>query len=147
MTETKNTTSVEEDLAQMDETIRTLEAEQAQLEAFHTPLTWDEIDASMLEELEAKERRRGIVPRLLAAARIKHAELRIASYERQAEPLRAECEKAYEKVERTRARVIRAQEEEQEARAEWGAARTAVGALEQRIKSVHNEIRQLKGEE
>ena len=66
----------------MDEQIRNMEAELRQTEQ---PIVWGEGAA---EELEARERRRAILPRLITAAKVKRAELRIQREQQAAEPWR-----------------------------------------------------------
>jgi sugar-specific transcriptional regulator TrmB len=68
MTKTKERT-VEEELREVEQEIESMERELAEREQ---PIVWGEVEAG---ELEAKERRRAILPRLITAARIKRLEL------------------------------------------------------------------------
>ena len=92
MTETKERT-VEEELREVEENIESMERKLAEREQ---PIVWGEVDAG---ELEAKERRRAILPRLITAARIKRLELLRRQTESELEPLRAEREDAHKKLE------------------------------------------------
>jgi hypothetical protein len=77
-------TELEQQMAELDSEIAAPEAEQ------ETPprvLSWSEIDETMLGKLEAAERRRGILPRLITAAKVRRLELERAKYERAMEPL------------------------------------------------------------
>ena len=71
MSETR-TQTVEEEIQCMDEEIARLEAERAELEGPPQEIGWDELVAKSAKyerELEARERRRGILPRLLSRPR------------------------------------------------------------------------------
>ena len=104
MTETKNTPTVEEEIATLDEEIRSLEAE---LEEHAAPLVWGEVDAG---ELVRKEQRRGVLPRLITAAKIKRLELEKRRTEGELQPLYTEREEAHKKLERATAKKLKAEE-------------------------------------
>ena len=146
MTETRNTTSVEEDLARMDETIRTLEAEQVELENLPAPLTWDEIQAGATTQLEAREARRGILPTLITAAKIKRLELERRKVEREMTPFEERLTSAYEKQEKALAKLHKAQEELNHARGDWHDVNLRLEKKQRRTKQINAEIQKLKGE-
>jgi hypothetical protein len=124
----------------VDEELREVERELAERER---PLVWGEVDA---EQLEAKERRRAILPRLLQAARIKRLELRIHEREQEIERLDAARAGAYERLEKAKAAELKAKERREVAYGEWGFAHAAVLSSEDRLKRYRRELRKLKGE-
>ncbi len=92
MTETKErkTESVEE----LDVKIAEMQAE---LEDGHgRPLSWDEVTATTPGEMARKEQRRGVLPRLIEAARVKRLELELRDREREAETLREGLQGRYD---------------------------------------------------
>jgi hypothetical protein len=137
MTET-TTHTVEEEIAALDEQIRNMEAE---LQEREQPLVWGEGAA---EELEQRERRRAILPRLITAARIRRAELRIERERKAAEPLEADQEAAYEKMQRAEARERKAHEDLMAARSEWSGIHTRLEKIGRRIKDREREIQALR---
>lgn len=132
--------AIEEEIAALDKEIQNMEAELAEESA--APLSWDEITSSTADELARKEQRRGILPRLLKAARIKRLELRKRQYELEAEPLRAECEENYHKLERATEKERKAKEEREAALGAWNFTLSTVRGLERRIKDTERQIRE-----
>ena len=130
----------------MDGEIERLEAERGELEAPARALTWDEIQAGAAEDLERREQRRGILPRLIVAAKVKRLELRRERYEREIEPLQKLRAEAHAKLEAVEAKRLQAVEEEEEARCEYGDAYTRIESRERRVKALDREIRELRGE-
>jgi hypothetical protein len=142
-TQTKEPTaeSIREELVKLDAEIESMEAE---LEAGEKPLVWDEVGS--VEGIAAEQHRLTILPRLIRAAKIKRAELRIRRTRAELEPLYAEREAAYKKLERTREKKRKVEEEEKSALAEWGAPHNLIQKRERRIKDAERELHELRGE-
>ena len=140
MTETKNTSTIEEEIATLDQEIESMERELAEEAA---PVAWGEVDA---DELVRKEQRRGVLPRLIAAAKIKRLELEKQRTERELEPLYTEREDAHRKLERAQAKKLKAEEEMLEARAAWSQPHVLIDKRERRLKDLDRQIAELRGE-
>lgn len=138
-------TTLDEEIAGMDREIERLEAERAELDAPARALTWDEIQAGAMEDLEARERRRGIVPRLIVAAKVKRLELHKAKWEREMEELAPVRDEAYARMEKAQAARVKAEEKEGLERAAWNRALYGVQGCEDRIKQADREIAELRG--
>ena len=144
MTETKK-----QNIQHMDEEIARLEAERAELERPPQEIGWDELVAKSAKyerELEARERRRGILPRLITAAKIKRLELQREQWEREIGPLEAERDAAYERIEAAEATLREARKEKGLAEGVWSDARWRIQSRRDRIQAIDREIRELKGE-
>jgi GTPase involved in cell partitioning and DNA repair len=137
MTKTKERT-VEEELREVEQEIESMERELAEREQ---PIVWGEVDAG---ELEAKERRRAILPRLITAARIKRLELLRRQTESELEPLRAEREDAHKKLERATAKRFKAEEEMLEARQAWSDPHTRIEKRERHLKDLDRQLHELR---
>ena len=74
MTTKQKTENLVEEEREMDGEIERLEAERAELMSPARTLTWEEIQAG--EDPGKRERRRGILPRLIVAAKVRRLELR-----------------------------------------------------------------------
>ena len=139
-----------EDLAreerEMDAEIDRLEAEQRELDSPARILTWDEIQAGAAEDLEKLERRRGILPRLVTATKVKRLEIRRARMEEEAGPLREALEGAHEQLQEAAAKRLRATEEENAARAAYSHPYTRLDTIERHTKQIDRDIRVLRGE-
>jgi chromosome segregation ATPase len=135
------TTTPEEEIQVLDREIASMEAELREVDA---PIVWGEAAA---EELEARERRRAILPRLITAARAKRLELQQEGYRRQLEPLGAECEQAYQKLQKALEKEHKAKEEREAAQGEWRIKLSATQNLKDRIRRTQRELRELKGED
>ncbi len=135
-----------EEEKKMDGEVARLEAEQAGLDGPASALTWEEVQSGAAGELEARERRRGILPRLIVAAKVRRLEVRREGYEAELGPLRERREKAHERLEAARAKRLEAAEEENAGRAEYSDAHLRVEGREARIKETDREIRRLRGE-
>ena len=144
MTTKQKTENLVEEEREMDGEIERLEAERAELMSPARTLTWEEIQAG--EDPGKRERRRGILPRLIVAAKVRRLELRRERYKREAEPLRRSREEAHERLEAAKAKRLAAIEEEGEVRAVYGDAHMRIQTREQRIKETEREIRALRGE-
>ncbi len=146
----QNTKPKAEDLVKeerkMDAEISRLEAEQREIDSPARVLTWDEIQAGASEDLEKREIRRGIIPTLITAAKIRRLELRRERHEAEMEPFLKKREEAYERLQKATAKRLEAVEEENLARADYGDAHARVTSREQRIKEAGREIRALRGE-
>ncbi len=143
-TKTEAVNLVEEE-KRMDEEIGRLEAERRELEAPARVPTWDEIQTGA-EDLEKRERRRGIIGTLIVAARVKRLQIRRERYEAELAPLSRARDEAYERLEAARTKRILATEEENAARGPYSDASMRIQSCEGRIKGVDREIRDLKGE-
>ncbi len=130
----------------MDAEIEKLEAEERETNSPARALTWEEVQSGATEDLTRREARRGILPRLVVAAKVKRLQLRRERYEQEAEPFRKACEEAHERLQKATAKRLEAIEEENLARADYGGAHTRVMSREQRVKEANREIRELRGE-
>lgn len=146
MNRTEKPKDLVEEEHKMDAEIQRLEAEQRELESPARIPTWEEIQAGTAEDLERRERRRGIVPRMITAAKVRRLELQRERYQAEMEPHQKRREEAFEKLEAARAKRWEAVEEENVARYEYGDANARVASREQRIKEANREIRALRGE-
>jgi hypothetical protein len=139
MTETREKgQTVEEEIGALDEQIREMEAKFQEEEQ---PLIWGE---GYAEELEAREKRRVILPRLITATKVKRAELRIQRERQAAEPLQAQQEAAYNKMQRAEARKLKADEDLMAARSEWSGVHTRLEKIGRRIRNAEREIEALQ---
>lgn len=145
MTTKQKPTDLAQEERRMDAEIEKLEAEQRELESPARVPTWDEIQAGA-EDLEKRERRRGILPRLIAAAKVRRLQIRRERYEAELAPLSRARDEAYERLEAARTKRILATEEENAARFPYSDAQARVEGRERRIKEVDREIRELKVE-
>ena len=138
-------TFLSKQIGDMESELARLEEERAELDAPAEPPSWDELqEAGAFEELEAQERRRGVLPRLIAAARAEVVELRIRREEAHFERLRAEREAAYAVVGEARANAGRPEGERVAALHRWHEAHGAIGDHEQRIKRATRELAELR---
>jgi len=131
----------------MDGEIERLEAEQRELDSPARVLSWDEIQGGAAKDLEKREVRRGILPRLITAAKAKRLEVRRERYEREAEPLRERLVEAYERLQAATAKRLKAIEAEDAARYEYADLYKQVERRENRAKTTGRELRELRGEE
>ena len=131
----------------LDATIASMEAEAAHLEGPPPEIGWGELGAvgdKHEQELEARERRRGILPRLITAAKIKRLELQRERWEQEIEPLKVERDKAYERFEAAEAKLAETQRERNLALGAWGHARGLIQSREDRIRAMKRELRELQ---
>ena len=144
-----NKADVEAQPKKLDEEIRRLEAEAAELEGPPREPTWEELvenSAKFERELEARERRRRVVPRIIHAMKVKQAEGQIRQMEAELEPLQAERAEAYRTLEQAKAAELEVKEKRVAAYGAWGIAHGAVQTKEDHIKRARRELRELKGE-
>lgn len=135
-----------EEEREMDAEIERLEAERGDLESPAPVLTWEQLRAGAVDDLEKRERRRGIVPRLITAAKIKRLEIRRERYEAELAPLIERRDKAYAKREAATEKRLKAIEEEGVARGELSDAQMRVRQRERFVKEIDRDLRALKGE-
>jgi predicted negative regulator of RcsB-dependent stress response len=102
-------------------------------------------DAGVVRELEAREARRGVLPLLLRAARIKKLELQLSRQERELKPLQQRRERAYEAMEKARGEKLAAEEALGEATGVWSDANIRVQSHETRMRHLNRELNALKG--
>ncbi len=119
MTETKNTPTVEEEIAAIDQE---------------------------MERLEAEEKRRLSRPRPIVALKIKRLELEKRRTEGELEPLYSEREAAGKKLGRLRVKRLELEEEIRMAQAAWGDPNTRIQKRERRLKDLDRQIAELRGE-
>jgi hypothetical protein len=120
----------------MDAEVERLEAEQRELDSPARVLIWDEIHTGAAEELEKRERRRGILPRLIVAAKVKRLELIRERHEAELEPLRQTRDEAHKRLLADQEKRRQAVEEENAARYEYTDAKTRLDAIERRMKAL-----------
>jgi hypothetical protein len=141
MTTREQGQTVEREIQALDEEIVAMEAELAGREQ---PLVWGTVDA---DKLARKEQRRGVLPRLITATKVKRLELEKQRTEAELEPLYAEQEEAHKKLERATAKKLKAEEEMLQARAAWSRPHTLIEKRERRLKDLDRQIAELKGEQ
>jgi response regulator of citrate/malate metabolism len=144
MTETKKQGRKAETIEDLGASIERMEAELA--EGYGKPLTWEEVTSTTAEEVARKEQRRGILPRLIHAAKVRRIELEIARLEAEAEALGAVRGESHRKLEKAIDKENRAKEEREAARGAWATTLGAVQGLEQRIRRLKRELRELREE-
>ncbi len=142
----KQTEDLVEEERTMDGEIERLEDEQRELDSPARVLTWGEIQAGAVEDLEKREQRRGILPRLLAAAKIRRLEIRRERLERESEPLDKLREDAYEMLQKATAKRLAAIEKENAARYKFADALAQTQRQEKRAEAIDRELRELRGE-
>lgn len=108
--------------------------------------TWDEIQAGAAEDLEKRERRRGILPRLITAAKVKRLEIRRERYGQEVAPLTESRDEAHERLLAAQEKRLTAVEEEDAARYEFADSQTRLDAIERRTMEIDREMRALRGE-
>jgi hypothetical protein len=135
--------AIGEEIRTLDKEIQSMESE---LEEGERPLVWDEVDSSTVEEIAAQEHRLAKLPRLIRAAKVKRQERRIRLYQLEVEPLYAERNGNYHKLERAIERDRKAKEEREAALGAWNITLSAVQGLERRIKDAERELSELRGE-
>ncbi|MDP9487404.1 MAG: hypothetical protein M3Q49_16745 [Actinomycetota bacterium] len=146
MTTKTKTEDLAEEEKKMDREIEKLEAEERETNSPARVLTWEEIQAGAAEDLERREARRGLLPHLLAAAKIRRLEIRRERYEAEAEPFRELRREAHERLQAATAKRLEALEAENAARADYGGANARVESRERRVKEAAREIKALRGE-
>ena len=141
MTETKRKAS-EASVEDLDQSIQEMEAELAN--GHGRPLTWDEVTSTTAEALVRKEQRRGILPRLIHAARVRRLEVEKRSREEEAAKLRGKLEPTYAAFQEEEERLRKAKEARDAARGEWAMTLSAVGSADDRTRRTEQELQELQ---
>ena len=140
MTETKKRKA--ESVEDLDQSIQEMETELA--DGHGRPLTWDEVTSTTAEALVRKEQRRGILPRLIHAARVKRLEVEKRSREEEAAELRVRLEPTYAAFQEKEDELRRAKEARDAARGEWAMTLSAVGSADDRTRRTEQELQELQ---
>jgi hypothetical protein len=142
MTETRKRTRKTESVEDLDEQIQKMEAEL--VEGYEKPLTWEEVTSTTAEEIARKEQRRGILPRLIHAAKVRRLELEKLRREQEAAPLREKLEATYAAFQEQEDQLRRAKEKRDAAHAEWTLTLSALHSSEERTRRTEKELRELR---
>jgi MoaA/NifB/PqqE/SkfB family radical SAM enzyme len=116
MTQTKKRTLEAEGVEDLSAEIEAMEAELA--DGYGQPLTWEEVTSTTAEEIARKEQRRGVLPRLIHAAKVRRLELED--------------------------RLRRVQEERDAAHREWTLTLYALQSADERTRRTEKELRELR---
>lgn len=125
---------------------RIAEMEEELRDGFGEPLTWDQVTSTTAEEIARREQRRGVLPRLIQAARVKRAELELRDREREAEGIRSNLEPLYGTLQDKEAEMRRAKEERDAAHGEWSLMLSRAQSADDRAKRSRRELEELRGE-
>jgi hypothetical protein len=142
MTETKKRTRNTESVEDLDQQIQSMEAEL--VEGYGKPLTWEEVTSTTAEEIARKEQRRGILPRLIHAAKVRRLELEKLRREEEAAPLREKLEATYAALQEQENELRRAKEKRDAAHAEWSLTLSALQSAEERTRRTEKELDELR---
>ena len=150
MTQTKKRTREAEGVEDLSAEIEALEAELA--EGYGQALTWEEVTSTTAEEIARKEQRRGILPRLIHAAKVRRLELEKLRREEEAAPLREKLEATYAAFQEQEEQLRRAKEERDAAHAEerdaahaeWTLTLYALQSADERTRRTEKELRELR---
>jgi chromosome segregation ATPase len=135
---------LDHEIDELDRQVAQLEAEKAGLPE---PLSWDELmQAGAVQQVEQAELRRGVIPRMLRAARTKRLQLELARLERRLEPIVAEQEQAYERREELGAQIRELQEQHGREQHAWTHAGFRRDTLEREQRNVRKQLRELNGD-
>lgn len=134
-----------EEEREMGSEVERLGAELRDLESLAPALTWEEIQAGAMEDLEGRERRRSVLPRLITAAKVRRLELRRERLEAELSPLREAREEARARLEEAQAKRQEAQEAEARAHGEESGARMELRYKERFLAETDRELRALIG--
>ncbi len=128
---------------EMGAEIGRLEAELAELEAPSRPFTWQEIEAGAIEDLDKRERRKNVLPRMISAAKVRQLELRRDRLEAEIGPLSERRDKAEKELEGVRAKRLEAEKREGIAAGEHSDAHTELRYSEQELRQTERDLRGL----
>ena len=142
MTETRKRTRKRESVEDLDRQIQSMETELA--EGYGMPLTWEEVTSTTAEEIARKEQRRGVLPRLIHAAKVRRLELEKLRREEEATPLREKVEATYAAFQEQEEQLRRAKEERDAAHAEWTLTLYALQSADERTRRTEKELRELR---
>ncbi len=140
-----NTKKLLEEEREMGAEIERLGRELEELEAPSRPFTWEEIRAGAVEDLDRRERRRAVLPRMIAAAKARQLEIRRARLEAEIGPLSRRSERAEAKLEEAKVERAKAAEREGVAHAEHSDARQALRYARQGLRQVERDLQALEG--
>jgi hypothetical protein len=141
MTETRKRTRKMESVEDLDEQIQSMEAELA--ESYGKPLTWEEVTSTTAEEIARKEQRRGILPRLIHAAKVRRLEVEKLHREKEAAPLRKKVEATYAAFQEQEDQLRKAQEKRDAAHAQWTLTLSALQSADERTRRTEKELDEL----
>ena len=108
------------------------------------PLTWEEITSTTAEEMARKEQRRGILPRLIHAAKVRRVELAKKRREEEAAPLREKLEATYAAFQEQEDQLRKAKEKRDAAHAEWSLTLSALQSADERTRRTEKELSELR---
>ena len=123
--------------------IERLEGELMELEAPAHDFGWEEIRAGALEDLDKRERRKNILPRLIRAAKVRLLELRRDRLEAELGPLSERQEDAEAKLERARAKRAEAEERIRVAAGESSESVLALRLAQQGLRQTERDLKAL----
>jgi chromosome segregation ATPase len=142
MTQTKKRTREAEGLEDLSAEIEAMEAELA--DGYGQPLKWEEVTSTTAEEIARKEQRRGILPRLIHAAKVRRLELEKLRREEEAAPLREKLEATYAAFQEQEDQLRQAKEERDAAHSEWTLTLSALQSADERTRRTEKELRELR---
>ena len=140
MTETKR--RKKDSVESLEEQIEAMEAELAA--GYGKPLSWEEVTSTTADEIAKKEQRRGVLPRLIHAARVRRLELEVGRCENEVAPRLIQIEETYASFLEEEEALRCAQEKRDAAHGEWNLALSALQSAEDRTKRTKRELRELK---
>jgi chromosome segregation ATPase len=134
---------IDREREELDRQVAKLEAEKAGLPE---PLSWDELQqAGALQRVEEAERRRGVIPKLLAAARIKRSQLQLSRLAADKEPVNADIEKLYAQKEALHEQIRDLETERGQIHHAWSNARFRLQRIEEDERATRRQLRELGG--
>jgi len=142
MTGTKKRTCKTERAEDLDEQIQSVEAELE--EGYGKPLTWEEVTSTTAEEIARREQRRGVLPRLIHAAKVRRLELEKLRREQEAAPLRVKVGATYQAFQEQEEELRKAKEKRDAAHAEWALTLSALQSAEERTRRTEKELGELR---
>jgi chromosome segregation ATPase len=126
MTE-KEKRKAETTLEDLDAKIQEMEAELE--DGCGELLSWDEVTSTTAEEIAASEQRRGILPRLIKAAKVKRLELEKRGHEERATSIGEERDAAYATFQEQEERLREAKAARDDAHDRWMVLLSAVNSV------------------
>jgi chromosome segregation ATPase len=142
MTETKKQGRKAETIEDLDASIESMETELA--EGYGRPLSWEEVTSTTAEEIARKEGRRGVLPRLIHAAKVRRLELEKLRRQEEAAPLREKLEATYQAFQEQEDELRKAKEKRDAAHAEWTLTLSALQSAEERTQRTEKELDELR---
>ena len=123
--------------------IERLEAELRELEAPAHAFTWEELQAGVLEDMDKRERRKNVIPRLIVAAKVRQLQIRRERLEAEIGPLPERQEEAYAKLEEARAKRAEAEKREGAAAGEHSDAGMSLRLAQQGLRQTERDLKAL----